>query len=64
MLRFNGVLSFAPSYIVIKSFIPLAARVLIGPAEIAFTRIFFGPKSAAKYLMLDSSADLATPITL
>ena len=28
--------------------IPDAARVLIGPAEIAFTRMFRGPRSAAR----------------
>ena len=34
-----------------------AARVLIGPALIALTLIPFAPKSLAKYLTLDSSAD-------
>jgi enoyl-[acyl-carrier-protein] reductase (NADH) len=43
---------------------PLAARVLIGPAEMALTRIPSGPRSIAKYLTLVSSAALATPITL
>ena len=41
-----------------------AARVLIGPALIAFTLIFFLPRSLAKYLTLASKADLQTPITL
>ena len=43
---------------------PLAASVLIGPAEIALTRIFSGPRSIARYLTDASSAALATPITL
>ena len=41
-----------------------AARVLIGPAEIAFTLIPFSPKSFAKYLTQASKAAFATPITL
>jgi hypothetical protein len=43
---------------------PEAAMVLIGPAEIAFTRIPFGPRSAARYRTEHSRAALATPITL
>ena len=43
---------------------PEAAKVLIGPAEIALTRMPSLPMSSAKYLTLDSSALLATPITL
>ena len=43
---------------------PAAASVLIGPAEIAFTRMLFGPRSAARYRTVDSSAAFATPITL
>jgi enoyl-[acyl-carrier protein] reductase I len=42
----------------------LAASVLIGPALIALTRMPSGPRSAARYLTLVSSAALATPITL
>jgi hypothetical protein len=34
------------------------------PAEIAFTRMFSGPRSAARYRTDASSAALATPITL
>ena len=41
-----------------------AAKVLIGPALIALTLIFFSPKSLARYFTLVSSADLQTPITL
>ena len=40
------------------------ASVFIGPALIAFTRIFSSPKSLAKYLTVDSKAALAIPITL
>ena len=43
---------------------PEAARVLMGPAEIALTRIPFGPRSEARYRTDMSSAALATPITL
>ena len=39
-------------------------NVFIGPADTAFTLIFFFPKLSAKYLTLVSSAALATPITL
>ena len=48
----------------LKSPIPEAARVLIGPALIAFTRTFLSPISTARYLTLDSNAAFATPITL
>ena len=41
-----------------------AAKVLIGPALIALTLIFFSPKSLARYFTLVSNADLQTPITL
>ena len=44
-----------------KSPIPAAAKVLIGPADIALTLISNSPKSAAIYLTLDSSAAFATP---
>ena len=43
---------------------PRAANVFTGPALMQFTRIFFGPKSYARYRVLASSAALATPITL
>ena len=41
-----------------------AASVLFGPALIAFTLLPLDPKSLARYLTLDSSAALHTPITL
>ena len=41
-----------------------AAKVLIGPALIAFTLIFLLPRSLAKYFTLASKADFQTPITL
>src|SRR6267378_4004908 len=40
---------------------PAAASVLIGPAEIALTRMFFSPRSAARYITEASSAALAMP---
>ena len=43
---------------------PAAASVLIGPAEMALTRMPCGPRSAARYLTHASSAAFATPITL
>ena len=43
---------------------PDAAKVLIGPALIALTRIFLSPRSTARYLTLASRAAFATPITL
>ena len=45
-------------------FIADPARVLIMPADRAFTLIPLSPKSVAKYLTEDSNAALATPITL
>ena len=48
----------------LKSPIPEAAKVLIGPALIALTLTFFSPRSTAKYLTLASKAAFATPITL
>ena len=47
-----------------KRVMPLAASVLIGPALIALTRMFSGPRSLARYCTLVSSAALATPMTL
>jgi len=43
---------------------PLAARVLIGPADIALILTPFGPRSFARYLTDASRAAFATPITL
>ena len=43
---------------------PEAARVLIGPADIAFTLIPSFPRSSAKYLTDASKAAFATPMTL
>ena len=39
-----------------------AAKVLIGPALIAFTLIPLAPKSLARYLTLASRADLQHPL--
>ena len=41
-----------------------AARVLIGPALMAFTLIPLEPRSLAIYFTLDYKAALHTPITL
>lgn len=41
-----------------------AAMVRIGPAATKLQRIRRGPSSRARYLLVDSSADLATPIQL
>ena len=41
---------------------PLPAIVFIGPAETVFTLIFFGPRSLARYRVIDSSPAFATPI--
>ena len=48
----------------LKSLIPFADNVLMGPADILFTLIPSFPKLAARYLTLASSAAFATPITL
>lgn len=48
----------------LKSAMPAAANVLIGPAEIAFTRMPWGPSEEAMNRVLASSDALANPITL
>jgi hypothetical protein len=48
----------------LKSPIPDAAKVLMGPADIALTLMLSLPKSSAKYLTEVSNAAFATPITL
>ncbi|MNT67163.1 hypothetical protein D3C72_2052830 [compost metagenome] len=60
----KGDFSSTTVKIVLKSFIPFADNVLIGPADTAFTLIPFSPKLLAKYLTLASNAAFATPITL
>src|SRR5919108_599757 len=40
----------------------LAAMVRTGPAETQFTRIAYCPRYRARYLVIDSSAALLTPI--
>ena len=60
----NGALSSITVNIELKSFIPFADNVFIGPEDTAFTLIPSFPKFSAKYLTLDSNAALATPITL
>ena len=50
--------------IFLKLFTPEAAKVLTGPAEIALTLICSDPKLLARYLVVDSNAALATPMTL
>ena len=63
-LRRKGERVATTSRMSVKPETPLAASVLTGPAETALTRIYFGPRSAARYLTEDSSAALATPMTL
>ena len=41
-----------------------AANVFTGPAEIAFTLIWSAPMLFARYLVVDSKAAFATPMTL
>ena len=62
-IEYSG-LDLAGNRYILKSEIPDAANVLIGPAEIALTLILYLPKSAAKYFTLVSNADFAIPITL
>jgi hypothetical protein len=47
-----------------KLAMPLAASVLIGPAEIPFTRTPFGPRLAARYRTAASRLAFARPIVL
>ena len=60
----NGAFCSTMSKIELKSFIPFADNVFIGPADTAFTLIFSFPKLSAKYLTLASNAAYAIPITL
>ncbi len=46
------------------TFNPEAANVFTGPAEIAFTLIWSAPMLFARYLVVDSKAAFATPMTL
>ena len=64
VLRRSGACCAEISSILDKSFTPRAEIVLIGPADIAFTRILLGPSSLARYFTSASSAAFATPITL
>src|SRR5690606_2830321 len=63
-LRFNGAVSCTWSSILRSPEIPAAANVLIGPAEMAFTRIPSTPRSKARKRTLASRLALARPITL
>ena len=58
VVLFSGELYSFHFRIYLKSEIPEAAKVFIGPALIAFTRISFDPRSLAKYLTLASKACL------
>jgi ferredoxin-NADP reductase len=62
--RRSGAFSLTTPRIDEKPPMPAAASVFTGPAEIAFTRMFCGPRSLARYLTELSSAAFATPITL
>ena len=59
-----GALSSTTSKIEPKSFIPLADKVFIGPADIPFILQLSLPKSTDRYFILASNAAFATPITL
>src|SRR5262249_26873150 len=47
-VRRSGARSRYPWRMFVNPGIPAAASVLMGPAEIALTRMFFGPRSAAR----------------
>ena len=62
--RWSGERSSTIASIVGKPAIERAASVRTGPADTAFTRMFFWPRSQARYLTDESSVAFATPITL
>src|SRR6188508_1263397 len=62
--RCSGARSSTIASIVGKPWIERAASVRTGPADTALTRMFFSPRSHARYWTDESSAALATPITL
>ena len=64
MWRWSGARSSTIDSIVGKPAIDRAASVRTGPAETALTRMFFEPRSQARYLTDASSVAFATPITL
>jgi hypothetical protein len=63
-LRRSGAVASTNCRMRPKSLMPEAASVRIGPAEIPFTRMPFGPRLAARYRTEASSAALAGPIVL
>src|SRR5690606_4959083 len=63
-LRLSGALAALKSSMREKFLIPLAASVLMGPAEIAFTRIPLGPRLSAMNRTDASRLALASPIML
>ena len=62
--RCSGERSSTIDSIVGKPAIERAASVRTGPAETALTRMFFAPRSHARYFTDESSVAFATPITL
>ena len=62
--RLSGELSSFHFNMYLKSPMPEAAKVLMGPADIALTLMLSLPKSSAKYFTEASNAAFATPITL
>ena len=64
VLRRKGECSAKASSIFVRSFTARADAVFMGPAEIAFTRMFRWPSSLARYRILASRAAFATPMTL
>ena len=61
---FSGAASEALLNIDLKLLMPAEAKVLIGPAEMALTRVPSGPNAAAIYRTLASRLALATPMIL
>ena len=60
----NGALVECCDNIFLKFLTPDAAKVFIGPADIALTRILSDPIEAARNLVLASKLALAKPMTL
>ena len=60
----RGALSSVKLYVFRAPPTAAPAKVLIGPGDIALTRILSGPRSEARYLVVHSNPALAMPITL
>jgi hypothetical protein len=62
--RWSGARSSTIASIVGKPAIDRAASVRTGPADTALTRMFFCPRSQARYRTEESRVAFATPMTL